>query len=180
MSIKFTELPELTTLTDEDIFALVHSNTSYKATLQSLFDLFMGELSTDHPSINAVENAGNYIVKREAVNGWTVEYYNSGLCKAWKTVNQVVSGATNQGGNFYYKVGDLIEVPSTFQNVVHCWVQAGAASSNGPFFFASVMQMNTSGIKAAFVAPDWYTMVSMSTIKVSYQIYGTYDRSIFS
>ena len=180
MSIKFTELPELTTLTDEDIFALVHSNTSYKATLQSLFNLFMGELSTDHPSINAVENAGDYIVSKGLNNGWYVWYLDSGVCFARRTGNQVVSDAANPGGNFYNKVGDLIAVPPTFQSVNSCYVTAGAASANGPYFTASVIQQDTSGIKAAFWAPDWYTTVSMSTIKVNYFIIGTYDRSIFS
>ena len=180
MSVKFSELPALSTLTDEDIIALVHENTSYKATLEALAQLILADLSNEHPSINAVENAGNYIVAREADNGWTCEYYNSGLCKAWKTVNQVVNGATDRG-SFLYKEGDLIAIPSKFTGVGHAWVQAGtAAGTTGPFFFASLIQKNTNGIKAAFIAPDWYTMVSVSTISVSYQIIGSYDRSIFS
>lgn len=184
MSIKFSELPEASTLTVADIIALVQNNTSYKATLQSVMDLLLAELSSDHPSINAVENAGNYIVAREADNGWTCEYYNSGLCKAWKTVNQVVSGYTDRG-SFLYKEGDLLTIPSKFSGVGHAWVQAGTAGSGtsgntGPFFFASLIQKNTNGIRAAFIAPDWYSQVSVTTISVSYQIIGSYDRSIFS
>lgn len=184
MSIKFSELPGLSTLTDEDIFALVHNNTSYKATLQSLSDLFMAELSSDHPSINSVENAGDYIVSKGLNNGWYVWYLNSGVCFARRTGNQVVAGAANPHGNdgigFYYKEGDLIAVPPTFQSVNSCYVTAGAASATGPFFTATVMQQDTGGVKAAFWAPDWYTAVGMSTIKVNYFIIGTYDRSIFS
>lgn len=180
MSTKFSELPAVTTLTDEDIIALVQDGTSNKATLASLAQYILAELSNDHPSINAVENAGNYIVAREADNGWTCEYYNSGLCKAWKTVNQVVSDATDRG-SFRVKEGDLIAIPSKFSGVGHAWVQAGtAAGTTGPFFFASLIQKNTNGIKAAFVAPDWYSVVSIATISVSYQIIGSYDRSIFS
>lgn len=180
MSVKFSELPALSTLTDEDIIALVHENTSYKATLQALAQLILADLSNEHPSINAVENAGDYIVNKGLVNGWYVWYLNSGVCFARRTGRQTVADASNPGGNFYYKAGDVIPIPSTFLTVNSCYVTAGAASSTGPFFTASVIQQDTSGIQAAFWAPDWYTTVSMSTITVNYFMIGTYDLSTFS